>query len=81
MSIHFDTLKYSEKLQSVGVHAEQARAQVEILSEIIDENLATKQDIALVQRDIKELELRLITRLGGMIVIAIGVVATLVKLL
>ncbi len=35
---------------------------------------ATKQDL-------KELELRLTIRLGSMVVIAIGVVATLVKLL
>ena len=47
-------------------------------AKLIDEQLATK-------RDLKELELRLkhdlTVRLGAMMVVAIGVVATLVKLL
>ena len=48
-------------------------AQAEVLADsqtkLIDEKLATKQDL-------KELELRLTIRLGSMVVIAIGVVAT-----
>ena len=57
-----------------------ARAEVLARSQakLIDEMLATKQDL-------KELELRLkhdlTVRLGSMIVIAVGVVAALVKLL
>lgn len=53
-------------------------AQAEVLARsqttLIDEKLATKQDL-------KELELRLTIRLGSMMVVAIGVVAALVKLL
>lgn len=57
-------------------------AQAEILArsqaKLINEELAT-------ERDLKELELRLkhdlTVRLGSMMVIAVGVVATLVKLL
>ena len=41
---------------------------------LIKETLATKQDL-------RELELRLTIRLGSMMVVAIGVVAALVKLL
>ena len=56
---------------------------------MIYEKLATKRDIKELEerlhRDVKELELRLKNdltfRLGSMIVIAIGVVAVLVKLL
>ncbi len=44
------------------------------MSELIDERLATKQDL-------KELEYRLIIRLGSMMVIAVGIVATLAKIL
>ncbi len=48
------------------------------MAEIIEERLATKQDL-------KELELRLkhdlTLRLGGMLVAGIAIVATLVKLL
>ena len=52
------------------LHEQQAEAQ----AELIDERLATKQDL-------KELEYRLIIRLGAMLVVAISIVATLVKLL
>jgi hypothetical protein len=58
----------------------------------IEANLATKADILGLKRDIKELETclkrdlsdmeyRLTIRLGGLIALAIGAVATLVKLL
>ena len=42
---------------------------------------STKQDIAEVKRDIRESEQRVIIRLGSMMVVAVGVVAALVKLL
>jgi hypothetical protein len=43
-----------------------------------DLRLVTKDDL---ERGLKELEYRLVIRLGSMIVVAIGVIATLVKLL
>ena len=59
------------------------------LVEIIEERLATKQDLKELElnlkQDLKELELRLkldlTLRLGGMLVAGIAIVATLVKLL
>ena len=52
---------------------------------LIDEKLATKQDLKemepVARQDLKELELRLTIRLGSMMVVAIGVVAALAKLL
>lgn len=85
----FDTLEYSEKMQAVGFTPEQAKMQAETLKEILDENIATKRDLKEIEtalrRDIKEMELRLkhdlTLRLGGMLVVGIGVVAILVKLL
>ena len=63
--------------------------QAEVLAssqaKLIDEKLATKQDLKELEerlrRDMKELEFRLTIRLGSMIVIAVGAVAALVKLL
>ena len=55
----FDTLSYAKKLKAVGFTEEQAEVQAETLSEIIDERLATKQDILALKKDIKELETRL----------------------
>jgi hypothetical protein len=84
-AIVIDTLAYAKKLIAVGVPEKQAEVQAETLAEIVNENLATKQDLKALEttlkRDIKELEMRLIIRLGAMLTISIAIVATLVKLL
>jgi len=91
-AIAFDTLAYAKKLKKVGFTEEQAEVQAEALAQIIDERLATKQDIIAlkrdineVKRDIKEMELRLkhdlTLRLGAMLAAGIAIVAALVKLL
>ncbi len=88
----FDTLAYAKKLKEAGFTEKQAEVQAEILFEIVDEQLATKQDIMglerqikelemATKRDIKELEMRLTIRLGIMIAASITIVAVLVKLL
>ena len=55
-AITFDTLAYARKLKSAGFTEKQAEIQAEALVEIVDERLATKQDILELKRDIKELE-------------------------
>jgi len=91
-TVTFDTLAYSKKLKAAGVPEKQAEVQAEAFAEIIEERLATKQDIVLLQRDIKtletdlkrdmkEMEMRLTIRLGVMMAGCIAVVATLVKIL
>ena len=51
----FDTFDYAKKLQRAGLTEEQASVHVEALRTLIEHDLATKQDIANVQRDIAEL--------------------------
>ena len=80
-TLAFDTLAYSKKLKAAGVPEKQAEVQAEALAEIIEERLATKQDIMMLRRDMKELEMRLTIRLGIMMAASIAIVATLVKLL
>lgn len=84
-TLTFDTLAYSKKLIAAGFTQQQAEVQAEALSEIIDERIATKQDILDLKRDMKEMELRLMNsltiRLGAMIAASIAITATLVKLL
>lgn len=41
----YDSLKYAKKLEEVGVSRKQAEVHVQILTEIIDTNFATKQDL------------------------------------
>ena len=58
--MNFDALKHVETLKKAGVPDDQATAQVRVLNEIIDSNLATKRDWKEMEqatrRDIKELE-------------------------
>lgn len=76
--ISFDTLAYAKKLIAAGVSSNQAEVQAEALADIVDERLATKQDL-------KELESRMTANIikwvAGMLVAQAAIVATLVKLL
>ena len=73
-TIAFDTHAFVKELTRAGMPEEQAEVLARSQAALIDEKLATKQDL-------KELELRLTIRLGSMMVVAVGVVAALVKLL
>ena len=52
----FDSLAASKQLREAGFSEQQAEAQVMLITRLVDDQLATKQDIAEVQRDIKMLE-------------------------
>jgi hypothetical protein len=92
-AVTFDTLKFVERLKDSGIPEPQAKAIVEAFREAQGEaELATVRDlrelgeltrheIELVRRDLKELESRMTIKLGAMLVVAVGVVAALVKLL
>lgn len=73
----FDTLKYSRILEATGVSRKQAEAHVNMIAEIVEGDLATKQDL-------REFEYRLIIKLsailGTMITVAIAVSIALTKL-
>lgn len=81
----FDTLAYSKKLKEAGFTAQQAEALAETQAELIDEQLATKRDLRELEERLtyrlEQLAYRLTLRLGSMLVVAVGVIATLVKLL
>ena len=88
-SIAFDTHAFVKELTEAGMPEVQAEVLARSQAKLINEQLATKQDLKdleeRLRRDMKELELRLkhdlTVRLGSMMVIAVGVVAALVKLL
>ena len=83
-AITFDTLGYAKKLQELGFTREQAEGFAEIQRTIIEDRLATKADLLVVKSELeqklKELEYRLTIRLGGMMAVAIAIVAALVRL-
>ena len=88
-TIVFDTHAFVKELAEAGMPEKQAEVLARSQATLINETLATKQDLkeleARLRRDMQELELRLkhdlTIRLGSMMVVAIGVVAALVKLL
>ena len=73
-TVTFDTHAFVKELTGAGMPEEQAEVLARSQAALIDDKLATKQDL-------KELELRLTIPLGSMMVVAVGVVAALVKLL
>jgi len=78
----FDTHKFVRTLKEAGVPESQAEAISEAFKEAQGEaDLTTKRDIDDVRRDMREMEQRLIIKLGALVVFAIGIVAVLVKLL
>jgi hypothetical protein len=74
-TITFDTHKFIRRLRDSGISEEQAEAIADAFREAhLEAEVATKSDL-------RELEYRLLIKLGAMIVVAVGAVATLVKLL
>jgi hypothetical protein len=102
--------KFAKRLKEAGFTEQQAEALADAEAEFIEQNLATKRDIADVKRDIKELEVTLrneikqldvkmeqirsdlardlkdleypmTIKLGTLTVLAVGAMATVVKVL
>lgn len=84
----FDTLQYAKRLKQVGFTEEQAEVQAEALKDLIDDKLATKQDIINTEErlinKINEASYKMTMRLGGMIisgVVTLGAFLALIKFL
>lgn len=91
MALTFDTLAYANKLKIAGVPERQAEAHAEAIAELVTDHLATKRDLkelelrldAKLQKlslQIKELELRMIIKLGVMVVGSMTLLVVLLKL-
>jgi hypothetical protein len=82
-TISFDTLAYAKKLIAAGFTQQQAEVQAEVLKEIIDDKLSTKQDlkdaVKDLRREMREMESRLIIKVGGMYAASIAIIAALIK--
>jgi hypothetical protein len=72
-AIPFDTLKLARSLrEKAKFPPEQAEGVADALSEAFQDEIATKTDL-------RELELRLTVKIGGMLVVAIGVLTAILK--
>jgi hypothetical protein len=84
-AITFDTLAYVKKLRSAGVPEKQAEIQAETFAEILEERVATKQDLKelelALKHDLANIKAEIIKWVAGMLVAQAAIVATLVNLL
>jgi hypothetical protein len=87
----FDSLGYAKRLRENGVPQNQAEAHAEAARDFIMAELATRADLLALRQDLLATErklqnsidtqtLRLTVRFGAMLVVAIGALATLLKL-
>ncbi len=73
-----DTYETVKKLRKAGFSEKQAEAQTSILASLVEEQLATK---VYLDAKLRELEYRLLLRLGGMLAATAGLIVGLVKFL
>ena len=89
-TMKFDTLAWTKKLESAGIPARHAEAQVELLANVIEDNICTKHDLKAfegkIERKLTALELKIVESKNelirwfvGTFIVAIGVAATLIK--
>jgi hypothetical protein len=94
MAFAFDTLGYARRLRDAGIPIEQAEAHAEAAREFIMTELVTRQDLDIrlrgveaamqnmelrLENRIDSLELRLMVRLGGMLAVAVAILAAIIK--
>ncbi|QMS40474.1 DUF1640 domain-containing protein [Escherichia coli] len=90
--VYFDTLKFVETLEAAGMPAAQARAisaavkdsheaaEVATKRDLNDVKTELKNDITAIDAKIDKLTLQLTVRFGGMLVVAVGALAAIMKL-
>lgn len=72
-SIVFDTLEYAREAEKAGFTKSQAEFQAKEIAKLINDNIATKQDL-------KDLKKDLIIWIGSIIVVAIGLLPNVTKI-
>ena len=77
-TLTFDTFENVKRLRAVGFTEEQAAEQTKIISELIENRLGTKEDLAILEANVTS---KIIKWVAGMLVAQAAIVATLVKLL
>ena len=78
-AIPFDTLALARKLEQAGFPARQAQDTLAALADVMGPAQLVTQD--LLELKLRDLEQRLISKLGAMVAASVVAVATLVKLL
>jgi hypothetical protein len=79
----FNAFKYSKQLEEAGFSREQAEIQLQVITEIVEGDLATKQDLKIavsnLENKMQQLEYRIVIKLGGLLIVGFTTMATLIK--
>lgn len=82
-----NALKYVKMLEGTGITREQAEIQIQIISEILEGDLATKQDIKdlnakfeSIEHKILQSEYRMTIKLGSIVTLAIAAMTAIIKI-
>ena len=76
-----DTYKAVKMLKEAGFEELQAEAVVTTVGDALDDTVATKSDIAELRAEIRALEQRMTIKLGGLLVLALGLFTALNKMI
>lgn len=77
----FNSLKYAKILEDAGLPRNQAETHVEILGDVMQGEVATKEDIRRLESEMKSLEQRIVFKLGGLMAAFLATGLTAAKLL
>jgi ferric-dicitrate binding protein FerR (iron transport regulator) len=80
-ALTFDTLKFARRLKEAGMDPRLAEEQAEAMAEALEVNLKPLVTEDKLESELRQLEQRLVIKLGSMLVVAVGVVVALIKLL
>ena len=80
-ALSFDTLKFARRLKEAGMDPRLAEEQAEAMAEALEVNLKPLVTEDKLESELRQLEQRLVIKLGSMLVVAVGVVVALIKLL
>jgi hypothetical protein len=78
MSSLFDTLEYTQGAEKVGIKREHAEYQARQLAKLVDEQLVDKSHLDI---KLKELEMRIVIKVGAMMVVQSGLLLTVLGFL
>jgi hypothetical protein len=68
-----DRLTLAHAIEDAGIERSKAERMASVIFDAIHDNVATKADVAAVRADLTLVEHRLLTRLGGLMVVLVGV--------
>ena len=77
MAMAFDTLGYVRRLQDADVEPKVAEPHADLAKDMILADLVTTREL---DKRLTELELRLTIKMGGMLIVAVGVLVAAQKL-